>query len=345
MAMLTSTFFAPATLSGYVREAALNYPINQFKLAQWLPNRNVNDLSFRFLRGGDGLLDAASFRSYDAESSIGKRPGVTRVSGELPPISRKLVLREYDNLRMRSNPDPAIRDAILSDADKAARQVNARIELARGSALVNGTVTFPELGSMVADFGRDPSMAVNAGTLWSNAGSADPVSDLQTWVTAYVNLNGVPPGAMVASTRIRNYMLRATSIRQLASTTGVTSTLVSPTKLGEVLDSFALPQLTVFDAQVRLNGSATRIVPDNVVLLLPPPVDPNDFEGTMLGATFWGTTAEQLDPSYGIEPDAEGGIVAGNYREEDPIQLWTKASAIALPVLANPNLSLAAVVL
>ena len=41
---------------------------------------NVDDLVYRFTRGGEGLADAATFRAYDAESSIGKRPGVARAS-------------------------------------------------------------------------------------------------------------------------------------------------------------------------------------------------------------------------------------------------------------------------
>jgi hypothetical protein len=38
----------------------------------------------------------------------------------------------------------------------------------------------------------------------------------------------------------------------------------------------------------------------------------------------------------------EPGIVAGSYEDEDPIALWTKASAIGLPILANPDLSMVA---
>ena len=90
-------------------------------------------------------------------------------------------------------------------------------------------------------------------------------------------------------------------------------------------------------------GTATRVIDDHIGLLLPEPVDPNSPDETDLGGTFIGTTAESLDPSYAIEGD-EAGIVAGVYRSEDPIAIWTKAAAIALPVLATPDLAMACTV-
>src|SRR4051794_18577259 len=139
--LLNSDFFTPRTLSEYTREAALDLAVNRFSLNRFLPNRNIDDLTYRFTRGGDSLIEAATYRSYDAESSIAGRPGVTRVSGELPPISRKIVLGEYDRLRQRANPDTSLQQAILSDAERVTRQILARLEVARGDALVNGSVT------------------------------------------------------------------------------------------------------------------------------------------------------------------------------------------------------------
>src|SRR5690606_2734994 len=99
--------------------------------------------------------------------------------------------------------------------------------------------------------------------------------------------------------------------------------------------------VTTYDAQVNVNGSAQRIVPVDKLLMLPAPVAPDDVEGTQLGATLYGTTVEAMEPDYGLEGD-EPGIVVGSHRTDDPVAIWTKASAIGLPVLANPNLALVA---
>src|SRR5829696_6172389 len=101
--LLIRDYFQPAELTGYARAALADIPANQPTLARWLPYRMIDDLVYRFTRGGEGLTEAATYRSWDTESPIGNRAGMTRVQGELPPISRKLRQDEYTRLRLRSN--------------------------------------------------------------------------------------------------------------------------------------------------------------------------------------------------------------------------------------------------
>src|SRR5688500_3455085 len=99
--LLSNEYIDPAELTGYVRAALADLEQNRFTLSRHLPTVAVDDLEYRFTRGGQGLTEAATIRAYDAESPIGARPGTSRVSGELPPISRKIRLGEYDRLRSR----------------------------------------------------------------------------------------------------------------------------------------------------------------------------------------------------------------------------------------------------
>ncbi|CAO0836139.1 hypothetical protein SMICM17S_10340 [Streptomyces microflavus] len=82
---LIDEFATPAELTGYARAALADRPENDFGLDRWLPNRTINDLSYRFTRGGGGLTEAATFRAYDASSDVGVRPGGARVSGDCRP--------------------------------------------------------------------------------------------------------------------------------------------------------------------------------------------------------------------------------------------------------------------
>jgi hypothetical protein len=340
--LINTDYITPAELTGYVRAGAWEWARNQFSLARWLPNNPIDDLDFRFTRGGEGLIEAASFRAYDAESPIGSRPGVVRVSGELPPISRKIRLGEYDRLRQRKL-DDRIRGALMTDAERMVRAIMARMELARGDALVNGRVSIAENGLIVeADFGRSSSMSVAPATLWSNTATATPLTDLLSWRETYITTNGELPGAIVTSTRVLNYLLRNAEIRQLASTALGTPTLVAPGMLAQVFEAHGLPPVYTYDAQVKVNGAATKVITDDKLLLLPAQGDANSPESSNLGATLWGTTVEATSPKYAIEMGEEPGIVAGSYEDEDPIALWTKASAIGLPILANPDLSMVA---
>jgi Phage major capsid protein E len=341
--IITSDYITPAELTGYVREAVANLDINRFVLSQWLPSRAIDDLVYRFTQGGEGLVDAATFRAYDAESPIGARPGATRVTGELPPISRKIRLGEYDRLRQRNAPAPQFVQGILDDAERMARAIAARIELARGDALTNGSITLSENGVITGaiSFGRSGSHTVTAGTLWSTVATATPISDLTAWQTTYIASNGEPPGVLVGSTTIKGYLLQNAQIRTLAGSLAGTPALVSEDQMQAVLRAFGLPPFITYDAQVRVAGSATRTVPVNKLLMLPAPTGSPD--GTDLGATLYGVTAESLEADYGLA-GTEPGVVAGSYKTNDPVSIWTKAAAIALPVLANPNLSFTATV-
>lgn len=345
--LLSTDYIEPAILTGYVRAALADFQINQFTLSGYLPNRIVDDLDYRFTSGGQGLADVAEYRSYDTEASIGKRHAIKRVTGELPPISQKLRFGEYDRLRQRRAADLNLQIGIENDAAKLTRGISARIELARADALVNGSVTIEENGVIgTIDFNRPSACEVTpAGALWSDPTSADPIADLTTWVQAYIVMNGEPPGDIVVSTRIANFLARSQALRNIASSLAGVPTILSRDVIQNILSSFALPDIVVYDAAVNLDGVSTRVLPDNVVLLVPDSVSsPDDYEGTQLGGTFWGTTAESLEPGYGIEEGDQPGIVAGVYTTEDPVALWTKASAISVPVLANPQLAWVATV-
>ncbi|OLT27749.1 phage capsid protein [Nocardiopsis sp. CNR-923] len=339
--LLSSDYATPAELTGYVRAAQADLDANRFTLSRWLPSRMVDDLEYRFTRGGEGLIEAATFRAYDAESPIGARPGVTRVSGELPPISRKVRLGEYDRLRQRRLTGE-IRSAILTDAERMARSVAARLELARGQALVEGQVVIDENGVMATvDYGRSAGHTVTAATPWSDTVNATPLADMLAWRDTYVASNGERPGVAVISTVVLGYLLRNAEIRELAATLVGTPSIVSETALGQVLSAHGLPPFEVYDAQIRVGGAAQRIIPVDRFLYLPEPGDPTDPDSSDLGGSLWGTTAEALEQGYGLAGE-EPGVVAGAYSTEDPVAVWTKASAVALPVLANPDLSFTA---
>jgi hypothetical protein len=339
---LNADYITPVELTGYARRALADLTVNQFRLAQWLPNNNIDDLEYRFTRGGDGLTEAATFRAYDAESPVGSRPGVTRVTGELPPISKKIRLGEYDRLRQR-RADPAIRDAILDDTIRMSRAVAARLELARGEALSTGKLILDENNVIATvDYGRTAGHTVTAGASWATT-STDILADLLSWRDTYVDTNGSDPGVILTSRTVLGYMVRNSGIAELAATLAGTPSVVSETALQATLNAYGLPPVQTYDAKVTIEGVTTRVIPADKLLFLPAPGNANDPASSELGATLLGTTAESMEPGYGIADEAEQpGIVAGAYTTQDPVAVWTKAAAIGLPVLANPDLTFAA---
>jgi len=269
--LITTDYVQPAELTGYAREALADLETNQFTLSQHLPSIPVDDLQYRFNRGGAGLTEVATFRAYDAEASIGKRPGLSRVSGDLPPVSRKIRLGEYERLRQRRL-DAAIADAVYNDTDLMVAAVGARIELARGSALSLGAVTIEEDGVIATvDFNRRASHSNQApAVLWSSAANATPIADLIAWSNRYAIANGGRrPGAILTSQTVLSNILRSAEVRSLAASNGQSPSIVSPLVLNTILTAYNLPPIIVNDAQVSVDGAATRIIPENNLLLLP----------------------------------------------------------------------------
>lgn len=327
----------PEELTVVAREAARDREQREaVNLATFLPNEHSQSQTITLEAGENGFVDAAEYRAYDAETPIGGRGmGASRITFELPPLGQKRRVSEYDQLvRLGEGGQAAIRDAIGRATVLRAQAVADRVELERGRVLVSGKAVINENGFNVdSSFGRKDEHNVTLGTPWSNDGS-NPIEDILSWVDTYVDTNGEAPAYMVASTKVVSALtkykgfLPKDSLRSRASFEEINS----------LLDAEGLPQLVRYDRRVRVDGTAQRVVPENIVMLLPDPA-------AGLGKTYWGTTLESLDARYGIAAEDRPGIVAGAYQDDDPMGVWVKASAIAMPALANANLVLTAKVL
>jgi hypothetical protein len=341
--VLWTDIIDPATLTGYARESLADYEARRGTLAQWLPNREVADIVARFVAGQRGLVNVADFRAYDAEMTKGKGQTGKRVTLELPALGQDIPISEYNQLRAQgaSPTEAAVLGSIQNTTDLVVRAVADAIERMRGVVLQTGKATLA--GFMDDDFGRSGGHAVSAGTAWSTT-SADALGDLTSWFDTYVTDNGEEPGALVMSTRVLRALSKLDQFKtQLLNGASRPSTVDDVRGL---ISAAGLPDIYVYDRRVSIAGSSTKVLSDDRVLLLPAPVDPNDWAGTELGATFWGRTLSSVEAAWGIADSDQPGIVAAVYRNEKPPMIAEVISdAIGLPVLANADLSFVADVL
>ena len=327
----------PETLSGFARRSLSEYEAAKGTLARWLPNKEVADAVVRFMAGTSGLVEEARYRSFDAEPEFGSGPRGKRVTVDLPPLSQQGMISERDQVRLRSADDD-VRTRILTDATRdAVRAVADRSERQRGQVLVSGQAVIDQDNySDTYDYGRDASMSVTAGTLWS--GSANPLTDLQTWVDHYADVNGEAPGSLVTSSRVARILAAHDAFAvQLANGN---SRPGSRDDVNAILAGIGLPSITIYDRRT----SSGRVIPDDRVLFLPAAVDP-DGESE-LGATFWGQTLASQEPAFEIAESEQPGIVAAAFTHDGipPIR-HTFVDSLTLPVGANMNLSFVAKVL
>src|SRR5690625_2574592 len=200
--MASIDFIDPIELTEFARIARDEFDAQSQSLASVFPYRAVNDIRFAFDRGVDAIADAAAFRSFDAESQIARRPAMSRVTGELQPISRKIPLSEYAQLRIRNASNSEIADGVYGDAARLAREIQARIELGRGEILQTGDLALDENGVISTyESGRDPSLTVTTPPTdpWDNHDDADPIADLISWAATVEGVSGVRPNRVIVS--------------------------------------------------------------------------------------------------------------------------------------------------
>ena len=336
MALMTD-LITPAELTGYARESMSAYEARKGSLAAWLPNRFVEDIAVRFVAGQNGLVDEASFRAYGAAPEVGKLQPGKRVILELPALGQNVPLDEYTKLRARNASSDAIIRHITAQTETAVRAVADAIERLRGIVLTTGKATINQANfKSEDDFGRSVDMSPTAATLWTASG-ARVLDDLNAWADKYGEVNGDRPGVILVSKRVARLISRAPEFQLKLVDGGV-----RPAGLSDVNDILAgqdLPSLHIYDRRTK----SGRVIPDDRLFLLPDPVGSSDFEDTELGGTFWGLTESATKPRWEIAESEQPGIVVAAFEGEKPGEPTEVISdAIALPVLANANLSLAA---
>jgi hypothetical protein len=333
----------PDALTAFVREVPT--PADQV-LNRLLPDRHFtrNDISFQELTRTNRT---ARFRAYDGRLHVSERDVTATKSVKLPPLSSSVSTGELERLQLEfartgGNNQAAFIDAIYDDATNLTREIQARMEQARGDVLVDGKFTLSGEGGLTleADFGVPANHVVSAGTAWSTVATAPIVADETAWVNTYVATNGFPPGGQVMSRRILGYMLQNAEFRTLLASQVGAPGLVTQADVDRILAAYGLPPiLFIYDTLVDVDGVSTRVLPDDKVWFVPPNV-------ADLGYTAWGVSATALelvnssvvDLSFSDAP----GIVGVVEKSGPPYREWCYVDAVGMPVLANPKLLLVA---
>lgn len=319
----------PAELTGFAREEAVQFDATGGTLSDVFPAEQTSGINFGWTVN-EKVQDVAAFRSFDAESKIGTGAGLERKTAELTPISLKKRFGEYDQLvRNGQNSPESVQAAADRLASEVAQGVVRRLIQARGEALVTGRLSINDDGVVAnVDFGRRADHTVTAAAAWSGAG--DPIADLEAWRAAYVDHTGQEPTGLKVSPKVMAALQRNDNVRSYLGANNV-PTLVGRDVVNSILAAYGLPAVEVVNTRV----AGQPVLNDDYVI----------FTADGAGATVYGATIEATDPRYGLADAAIPGLVVGAYAEDDPNIKWIRANAVALPILGNPDLTLAARVL
>lgn len=339
-----STIYAPGVrtasdLTAQARAAAQLARVG-YRLDRFLPSQDNYALTYNFEVGQVGLIDKAEYRAWDTSTKPGRTSGGSSRSGKLPPLGRKFLVGEFEQLNLYRQGD--LLGAKLDEyARKGGVAIAARVALAQGQAIELGKVTLVENDLEVEiDYGRKASHTITAATLFSDP-TAPLIEYLEAYLEVYRATNGANPGTTLLSQRILTAMSRNTGIiREVYGRGSDLPTRVNYNDVVSTLGSYGVNGIEVYDQTI----DGERIISDSKIIFAPS--DGNVvLSGGVLGTTEWGITAESINAEYGIGESERPGIFAAQFKNTDPETASVNAAAVAIPAVTNSNATMAVKVL
>ncbi|MFF9429394.1 major capsid protein [Streptomyces sp. NPDC014746] len=315
-----------------------------------MPERRLNSVKFR-IKSSKRRVTAAKFRTYDAETAVARRQAEKIITeGMLPPLGQKLIVGELEQILLdtsRGADSSEFVELLYDDIERHVESIHNRMELAAGGLLVHGTFNLNgENGpTLQTDFGVPAANMPTATKPWSDP-TSDPIADELRWIEYLRSISAPLPARVITSYKARatlaaNNAYRAAYYGSVNGSTTPTAVL-APNEVEVVRARYNLPPIIVYDVQVSVDDTYQRVIPEDRWILLPP--NPESWAETQ-----YGVTAESLVLSSSTNPaitreHAPGIVITAGY-QDDPVQVWTKGSAVAMPVLYVPDIHITARVL
>lgn len=289
----------------------------------------------------------AQFHGFDTEAQKTFRIPVDTHNIEKGLIKVKMNQSERLRELTRSGVqgDQNIYDYVMNDGLRLADQVVTRTKVAKNELLATGKVTIKENDlDLTVDYGV-PNTHLSLTLDFGAGAQSDIPTQLQTIVDNATN-EGITITGMVLPRAVLTKLRQNEAIQKAINGAIGAGALVRRTALEAYLSeeygintiitndlTYATPN--GFDANGRPLVTQHRYFPYNKVSFF------GTNSGGRIGTGLWGDPPE-LDAANGFS----GGVAASSaspfvyisqWMETDPAVLWTKASALFMPVIYNPN--------
>ncbi|MFE3196794.1 major capsid protein [Embleya sp. NPDC059237] len=315
------------------------------------PTYMLNDVKWR-IRDEGRYVNTAKYRAFSASVPQASREAwqLTR-EGMLPPLGQRLDVDEQQQILLLdatngANPDRLV-ELLYDDTERHVESIRSRLELAAGDVILDGKLSLSNENGLTIeiDFGVPAGNLPVAPKLWSDP-TSDPIRDELGWIQ-YLEDRGAPtPELVLTSRKAVSYLATNQAYRSVyfgtASTATPPAATLNPDQVNVVRGNYGLPPITLYKAQVRVDGVATKVLPEDRWIMVPP-------DRSRWGQTMFGRTAESLVLGRGTNPgifaqDAPGIVITRGV-DDDPVRIWTKGAAVAAPVLHAADAHICAKVL
>ncbi|MEU7640910.1 major capsid protein [Streptomyces sp. NPDC039016] len=314
------------------------------------PTLELNEVKWRIKDSGR-YVNAAKYRAFDASVPFATREAwQTSREGMLPALGQKLVVGEQEQILLeasRGADEDRLINLLYDDVERHVEAIRSRLELAAGDVLVDGKFSLVQENGLTleVDWNVPAANMPVAARPWSDPAS-DPIADELRWIQHLDDI-GAPEPEMVLTSRkafsflAANNAYRAAYYGSVNPSTTPTATL-TPQQINVVRGNYSLPPVTFYKAQVRVDGTPRKVLPEDRWVLVPP--DREKWVQTMFGVTAEGLVLSRGSNPEIVREDAPGIIITRGV-QDDPVQIWTKGAAVGMPVMHTPDAHVVAKVL
>lgn len=289
----------------------------------------------------------AQFHGFDTETQQTFRVPVDNHNIEKGLIKTKINQSERLRALLRSGiKEDALFEYVINDGARLAEEVFTRTKVAKNELMATGQITIKENNiDTTVDFGvpadqKDEEIDFGAGA------STDVPSQLQAIVDKSKEV-GQPINGMLLSGANLSKIRQNTAIQKAVNGNIGVGALVRMDALEDYLRiEYGIERIITNDLRYGAShtiGSdgrpvvnAKRYFPDNKISFF------CANAGGKMGVGLWGdppevTVPQSLAQNISGEASVSPYVYISQYIEDDPAVLWTRASALFMPVLYNPN--------
>ena len=285
----------------------------------------------------------AQFHAFDTESQK-----TLRFPVDVHNVEKGLIKVKIDQSeRLRAlwdrgvQRESALAERVLNDGYNLSEQVFTRSKVAKNEVLATGKMTIKENNlDLTVDYGV-PTANLNV-SIDVGAGAATPLDEQLLTLKETATAAGAPINGMYTSEAVLNKLRKNANIQKAINGAGMVGQLVRNADLRAYLsEEFGISRIYTNDATYSLpltmgtNGrpvvSSKRYYPASKISFF--------SANGKIGDGLWGDPPE-VSASKFMDVNASAVspyVYVSQYAEKDPAVIWTKASALFMPVLYNPN--------
>ena len=280
----------------------------------------------------------AQFHGWDTESLTTFRVPVDTRNIEKGLIKVKINQSERMRALLRSGvQNDQMYEYVINDGVRLADQVFTRSKVAKNELMATGKITIKE---------NDLDLTVDYGVpAEQTAFSIDVAGDIAAKLVEIEDLaqsKGITITGMMTSKKVLSKMRQNQYLQKSIKGTAAVGTLLKMSELQAYLtEEFDITSIITNDLTYGADGKIGADGRPQITTKRYYPQDKITFfavnAGGKLGRGLWGDPPEVEDFELKLSSGNVPYVIVSQWFEKDPHVLWTKASALFMPVLYNPN--------